>query len=1133
MAWKSSSIVSYPDSDDDNDPLHYIKKSRPKQDNVQYTPVYKNKVGKIAGHPRDPRLESRNRDPRLQPKTNESRDPRLHSRNVENREFRALPQTDEASIHYEPVYNRKVRDIGREIDHASRANSYESAGARWKQYKSEKAAEISKPDKYQSAESGWKKLKSENKWNTSHWTRASDSSDDEDKYNRKTPKSKIDIYSNSQEMEEACTEEKPRGNDFWWKYKDDDPVTDSSLLEHAPKSEEKNDDLFDDILSGNLAESKKSTEKTDDFNDDFLYEDVLMQSRKVLEEGKAFLGETVNEKCDRGKDHYPIFHEGSFDKSRNAHDSVSSQNFRSEDHMLTEKRFNDCPQYHAEPDDKTENHLYKHVDHEFEDNGETWARSITVEKKDDSNWSDESLSPIRRDEQSEDRDVEVNLVKKRSPSRTRNDSSSSHDAKEKRKDEKVSNLSPPRQEPRILEPAQPVLINPYDNPKLNVDNISKYFDDLMEWNYSHRCLICDKTFENLTKWTEHILDTKHGREFHLDPYRCPPCHEMFRSKQEWKMHMAYAPSHGFMGSINMPKPCTVLPPSPAFPVQHGWRCKGCYIISQTDEDAMRHIKYVHLIHSAQYPCPLCGEPFWHQRDLDRHADDVHAPPKYHCDICQRAFESSEKLQTHRLIKHSKKITCYRCEKQIDELIFKEHCEMHKLEMRKCDYCGDVFKDSYHLDKHIRNDHKKRHRYRSSSRSPDRRSSRRRSRRSSSRSRRSSSKSRKSSTRDEQRKKEKSVPDDSPTRKEVERQTSKEIERSRSQDDSSIPSSSGATPTRDEEEDIYPPGDENYRQSSPKQNIDIKEAAPVEDENTSRDEGHSSSRSPLGRRDSRDDHHRSRQRDRSNDYRRSRSRSHDARDRRSSRSEKGGSRDKSSSRRYHNDKRSRSRSREKEYDRKRRSMSNDNDRDYGSHCKDRGYVDSVDKYAKDESGNMEHDRLNNSSSNAQDSPSNDVDGDDDETEWERKISAKMIVKDEIWDKEEDDKSNDVSYETVQKDLPIFDIPMEEDIKKSSSENPIENATWVVEKPLDENKDLKSEHEGDEEEKKQFVCKECGKSLGSLMQLRDHFTVKHKKGYNLRNKRISSSEVKKSQPVLPKEPKLSEEQKEIAKLIEGIE
>jgi uncharacterized C2H2 Zn-finger protein len=1124
MAWKSSSIVSYPDSDDDNDPLHYIKKSRPKQDNVQYTPVYKNKVGNIvAGHPRDPRLQSRNRDPRLQPKVNETRDPRLYA----NRDPRT--QSEEGNVHYEPVYNRKVRDIARELDNASRANSYESAGARWKQYKSEKAAEISKPDKYQSAESGWKKLKSENKWNTSHWTQASDSSDEEeDNYNRKTPKSKIDIFSNSQERDDEYPEEKSRGNDFWWKYKDDDPVVESYLLENASKPEEKNDDLFDDILSGNLAESTKSAEKNDDFNDDFLYEDVLMQSRKVLEEGKAFLGETVKEQDDRGKDHSPVSYERIYDKSRNH----SSSDFRSEDHMLREKNYS---QYHnhQESEDKTENHLYKRVDNEFEDNDETWARSITVEKRDESNWSDESLSPIRRDEPTEDRDVEVNLVKKKSPSRPRNGSPSGHDSKKKRrKDEKVSNHSPLSREPRKMESTQPVIMNPYDNPKLNVDNINKYFDDLMEWNYSHRCLICDKTFENLTKWTEHILDTKHGREFHLDPYRCPPCHEMFRNKQDWKMHMAYAPSHGFMGSINVPKPCTALPPSPAFPIQHGWRCKSCYIISQTDEDAIRHIKYVHLIHSAQYPCPLCGEPFWHQRDLDRHADDVHAPPKYQCDICRRAFESGEKLQTHRLIKHSKKITCYRCEKQIDELIFKEHCEMHKLEKRKCDYCGDVFKDSYHLDKHIRNDHKKRHRYRSASRSPDRRSSRRRSRRSSSRSRRSSSKSRKNSARDDQRKKEeKSAPSGSPTRKEEAKEISKELERSRSQDDSSIPSSNCATPTRDEEEDIFPPGDENYRQSSPKLNTDIKEAAP-EDEHARRDKERSPSRSPRGRRDSREDYHRSREKDRSSHHRRSRSRSRsfDSRERRSYRSEKSGSRDQHSSRRYYSEKRSRSRSRERQYDSRERLRSDDNYHDYGSQFKDRGLEDSRDKDDKDDSRNKDIDKPDNTSLNPQDDVHNE---DEEETEWERKISVKMVVQDEIWEKEEDEKSNGVSNETTQKDLPIFDIPVEEDTTKSSPENPVENATWVVEKPLDDHKDTKSENEGDEEEKKQFVCKECGKSLGSLMQLRDHFTVKHKKGYNLRNKKTPTSDVKKSQPVVPKEPKLSEEQKEIAKLIEGIE
>lgn len=57
---------------------------------------------------------------------------------------------------------------------------------------------------------------------------------------------------------------------------------------------------------------------------------------------------------------------------------------------------------------------------------------------------------------------------------------------------------------------QLVVINFYDNFKLNVDNIDCYFDDLMDWNYSYCCFICDKIFENLIKWMEYILDMKYG-----------------------------------------------------------------------------------------------------------------------------------------------------------------------------------------------------------------------------------------------------------------------------------------------------------------------------------------------------------------------------------------------------------------------------------------------------------------------------------------------------------------------------------------------------------------------------------------------------------------------------------------------
>lgn len=39
--------------------------------------------------------------------------------------------------------------------------------------------------------------------------------------------------------------------------------------------------------------------------------------------------------------------------------------------------------------------------------------------------------------------------------------------------------------------------------------------------------------------------------------------------------------------------------------------------------------------------------------------------------------------------------------------------------------------------------------------------------------------------------------------------------------------------------------------------------------------------------------------------------------------------------------------------------------------------------------------------------------------------KMIVKDEVWDNEDDVKPDEVSQPEAPKDLPIFDIPKEDD------------------------------------------------------------------------------------------------------------
>lgn len=93
-------------------------------------------------------------------------------------------------------------------------------------------------------------------------------------------------------------------------------------------------------------------------------------------------------------------------------------------------------------------------------------------------------------------------------------------------------------------------------------------------------------------------------------------------------------------------------------------------------------------------------------------------------------------------------------------------------------------------------------------------------------------------------------------------------------------------------------------------------------------------------------------------------------------------------------------------------------------------------------------------------------DDEEMEWERRISMKMIVKDEVWDNEDDVKFDEVLKLEVLKDFLIFDILKEDDGrgKFESKGSVVENVIWVVEeKFLDENKDLKEESDNEEEKK----------------------------------------------------------------------
>ncbi|KAK3108644.1 hypothetical protein FSP39_012403 [Pinctada imbricata] len=62
--------------------------------------------------------------------------------------------------------------------------------------------------------------------------------------------------------------------------------------------------------------------------------------------------------------------------------------------------------------------------------------------------------------------------------------------------------------------------------------------------------------------------------------------------------------------------------------------------------------------------------------------------------------------------------------------------------------------------------------------------------------------------------------------------------------------------------------------------------------------------------------------------------------------------------------------------------------------------------------------------------------------------------------------------------------------------LQNSTWIVqekEKP----EPMRPKQDSDDESSKKIVCKECGKKFKSLTQLRDHFTVKHKKASSVKS------------------------------------
>ncbi|XP_073842882.1 uncharacterized protein isoform X2 [Musca autumnalis] len=119
----------------------------------------------------------------------------------------------------------------------------------------------------------------------------------------------------------------------------------------------------------------------------------------------------------------------------------------------------------------------------------------------------------------------------------------------------------------------------------------------------------------------------------------------------------------------------------------------------------------------EYICEICNQRFTTQKALNGHSNKTHPgaePSKHKCELCGSCFTESGSLRAHTRKKHPSSIDSeYICEicnhrfttqTGLDMHYNRMHPEPQKSNKHKCDVCGNSYKNSYVLQKHMRIKH---------------------------------------------------------------------------------------------------------------------------------------------------------------------------------------------------------------------------------------------------------------------------------------------------------------------------------------------------------------------------------------------------------------------------------------------
>ncbi|VDI65672.1 KRAB domain-containing zinc finger protein [Mytilus galloprovincialis] len=198
----------------------------------------------------------------------------------------------------------------------------------------------------------------------------------------------------------------------------------------------------------------------------------------------------------------------------------------------------------------------------------------------------------------------------------------------------------------------------------------------------YNCRYCDKTFDNLHEYQQHIRTHTEAED---RIFQCDQCPKRFFKQAHLKRHIM---THSTV------------------------RCYECTYCAKAykDPDTLRkHIRFIHKSaeedgNRKEYPCPFCDKVFYSNGHRKRHLIKHTGERPFKCEECGKGFTEKRSLQNHQRIHSGERpYSCKICGKAFIQLShLNRHTFLHtQIRNFECEECGKKFFENADLQKHQR------------------------------------------------------------------------------------------------------------------------------------------------------------------------------------------------------------------------------------------------------------------------------------------------------------------------------------------------------------------------------------------------------------------------------------------------